>query len=78
MTDTISCEEAVELNADAVASHGEDSWVGHVTVCDGFFPEDEDLVECEGFGEQWFRPEGHVGDTIDWCRKCYKNDPYYC
>ena len=50
MTDMISCEEAFELNADAVASHGEDSWVGHVTVCDGFFPEDEDLVEGVGCG----------------------------
>ncbi len=40
---------------------------------------EEDLVECTGCGEQWFRHSfPHVkGDTIDWCRKCYKSDPYY-
>ena len=40
---------------------------------------EEDLVECTGCGEQWFRHSfPHVkGDTIDWCRKCYKSDPYF-
>ena len=40
---------------------------------------EEDLVECTGCGEQWFRHSfPHVkGNTIDECRKCYKSDPYY-
>ena len=40
---------------------------------------EDDLLECEGCGEQWFRHSfPHVkGNTIDWCRKCYKNDPYF-
>jgi|TARA_B110001454_G_scaffold131701_1_gene122666 hypothetical protein len=35
------------------------------------------LAECEGCGEQWYADES-AGATISSCRKCYKNDPYYC
>ena len=77
MRDMISCEEVFEVDPQARAEFD--------VVCDEWLNEsilaqdaEEDLVECTGCGEQWFRPEGHVGETIDWCRKCYKNDPYYC
>ena len=77
MRDMISCEEVFEADANARAEFD--------VVCDEWLNEaidaqdaEEDLVECEGCGEQWYRPEGHTGDTVPECQKCYKNDPYWC
>jgi len=74
MTDMISCEEVFEASAQERAELN--VWCDELEA-EAVIAQDEDLVECEGCGEQWYRPEGHTGATIDWCRKCYKNDPYY-
>ena len=77
LRDMITCEEVFEADPRARAEFDVvcDEWLNEAILAQDA---EEDLVECEGCGEQWFRPEGHTGDTIDWCRKCYKNDPYYC
>ena len=66
MRDMISCEEVFEADPQARAEFDAvcDEWQNEAILA-----QDEDLVECAGCGEQWFRPEGHTGDTIDWCRK---------
>ena len=74
MTDMISCEEVFEASAQERAELN--VWCDELEA-EAVIAQDEDLVECEGCGEQWYRPEGHTGATIDSCRKCYKNDPYY-
>ena len=76
MTDMISCEEVFGVDADARAEFD--------VVCDEWLNEsilaqdaEEDLVECEGCGEQWYAPQAGANGRIEWCRKCYQNDPYY-
>ena len=72
----ISCEEVFGVDADARAEFD--------VVCDEWLNEsilaqdaEEDLVECEGGGEQWYAHQAGANGRIEWCRKCYKNDPYY-
>ena len=81
MRDMISCEEVFEADVAAIQLEEQAEFNA---VCDEWQNEailaqdaEEDLVECTGCGEQWYRPEGHTGGFIEWCRKCYKNDPYY-
>ena len=77
MRDMISCEEVFEADPHARAEFDVvcDEWLNEAIVAQDA---EEDLVECAGCGEQWYRPEGHTGGFVEWCRKCYKNDPYYC
>jgi ribosomal protein S27E len=77
MTDMISCEEVFEASAQERAELN--VWCDELEN-EAILAQDaeEDLVECEGCGEQWYRPEGHTGDTVPECQKCYKNDPYWC
>ena len=77
MRDMISCEEVFEADVNARAEFDVvcDEWLNEAILAQDT---KEDLVECEGCGEQWYRPEGHTGDTVPECQKCYKNDPYWC
>ena len=76
MRDMISCEEVFEADPRARAEFD--------VVCEEWLTEailvqdaEEDLVECEGCGEQWYAHQAGANGRIEWCRKCYKNDPYY-
>ena len=77
MRDMISCEEVFEADPRARAEFDAvcDEWQDEAILAQDA---EEDLVECAGCGEQWYRPPGHTGGFVEWCRKCYKNDPYYC
>jgi formylmethanofuran dehydrogenase subunit E len=61
MTDMISCEEVFEANGD--------EWLNEEM-------EEPPTLECEGCGEVWFASQAGENGRIEWCRKCYKNDPY--
>ena len=82
MRDMISCEEVFELDADARAEFEFvcDEWNDEAIEAQdaAMVAAEEDLVECEGCGEQWYAHQADANGRIEWCRKCYKNDPYYC
>ena len=77
MTDMISCEEVFEASAQERAELN--VWCDEVQA-EAIIAQDaeEDLVECEGCGEQWYAHQAGANGRIEWCQKCYKNDPYYC
>jgi len=76
MTDMISCEEVFGVDADARSEFDAvcDEWLNESILAQDA---EEDLVECEGCGEQWYAHQAGANGRIEWCRKCYKNDPYY-
>ena len=90
MTDMISCEEVFENDPqaraefDAVCDEWQDDAIKaqiaehrREAAGDPQSWRGKRLAECEGCGEQWYADES-AGATISSCRKCYKNDPYYC
>jgi len=78
MRDMISCEEVFEADPRARAEFDAvcDEWLNESILAQ----DEEDTVDCTGCGEVWYRSAFPYaqGDTVDWCRKCYKSDPYFC
>ena len=72
MRDMISCEEVFEADPQARSEFDAvcDEWLNESILAQ----DEEDTVDCTGCGEVWYRSAFPYaqGDTVDWCRKCYK------
>jgi len=79
MTDMISCEEVFEADVNARAEFDVvcDEWLNEAIVAQDAEMDEPPTLECEGCGEVWFASQAGENGRIEWCRKCYKNDPYY-
>ena len=72
----VGAEEAFELTAETAHANGishDESWVGGVTVQNGF-EEEDNCVECSNCGTPWELEQIFPATSVDWCRKCIKHD----